>query len=74
MNNGTVWTCSYTKPGGYQSMAVWDTSQTCSGGVCTTSGFTVPAAYTYRQDLDGNKAPISSSVRIGLKPILLENQ
>lgn len=75
MNNGTVWTCSYTKPGGYSSMAVWDTSQTCSAGVCTTSNFAVPGGYTYRQDLDGNKTAISTSaVRIGLKPILLENQ
>lgn len=74
MNNGSVWTCSYTKPGGYQAMAVWDSSQTCSGGVCTTSSFVVPAGYTHRQDLDGNKTSVSSTVRIGLKPILLENQ
>lgn len=75
MNIGTVWTCSYTKPNGYQSMAVWDTSQTCSGGVCSSSSFKVPSGYTYWQDLDGNKNRISTtSIRIGLKPILLENQ
>ncbi len=74
-NVGTVWTCSYTKPGGYRSMTVWDAAQTCSAGVCTKSKFAVPVGYTYWQDLDGNKNHITTSaIAIGARPILLENQ
>ena len=72
--NGTVWQCGYTRAGGYQALAVWDTSQTCNAGVCTTSRFPVPAGFSYSQDLAGVKTQISSGVQIGIKPILLENQ
>jgi polysaccharide biosynthesis protein PslG len=72
---GTVWQCGYTRPGGYQAIAVWDTSQTCSAGTCSTSGFLVPSGYTYSLDLTGAKTNITgSAVRIGIKPLLLENQ
>jgi hypothetical protein len=71
---GTVWTCTLTRPGGYEAMAVWDSSQTCNNGVCTTSNFDVPAPYTQYHDLSGNLVTdIGSQVAIGLKPILLEN-
>jgi hypothetical protein len=73
--SGTVWQCGYTRPNGYQALAVWDTSQSCNAGTCTTSSFTVPAGFTYSLDLAGNKtAIIGSTVEIGIKPILLENQ
>jgi hypothetical protein len=74
-NIGTVWTCSYNKPGGYQSQLVWDTAQTCSGGSCSTSTFKASSAFLYAEDLNGTKSAINpTSVRIGLKPILLENR
>jgi hypothetical protein len=73
-NQATIWTCGYTRSGGYQALAVWDKSQTCNGGNCTTSSFTLPSSqYTQYQDLSGNIKLISgSTVQIGAKPILLE--
>jgi hypothetical protein len=74
---GTVWTCGLTKAGGYQALAVWDTAQSCSKGFCTTSTYRLPLGTKYirYRDLSGNASPISgSTVSIGYKPILLENQ
>ncbi len=72
---GTVWQCGYSRPGGYKSLAVWDTSQSCNNGVCTTSTFTIPPGYDYFLDITGVKTHTSgSTVQIGIKPILLENQ
>jgi hypothetical protein len=74
---GTVWTCGFTRPGGYQALVAWDTAQSCSHGSCTTSTFTVPTSVTYvhYRDLAGNVNDISgSTVQIGYKPILLENK
>ncbi len=67
---GTVYTCTLDN-----GLVVWDTAQSCSNGVCTTSNYAPPAAYTWYHDLDGNRSAISgNSVQIGYKPILLENQ
>jgi hypothetical protein len=74
---GTVWTCGLTKPGGYQALAVWDTAQSCSQGFCTTSTYRLPPGTRYirYRDLSGNASPITgSTVLIGYRPILLENQ
>jgi len=74
---GTVWTCGFTKSGGYQALAVWDTAQSCSNGFCTSSTFTIPAGtnYTHFRDLLGHVNNVGgSTVPIGYKPILLENQ
>lgn len=74
--NGSVWTCELTSLNGYQALAVWDASQNCSNGNCTTSNFTVPSPYIQYRDLAGNLTPLAgqTSVAIGAKPILLENQ
>lgn len=74
--NGSVWTCQLTSLNGYQALAVWDSSQTCSNGNCTTSNFTVSAPYIQYRDLAGNVTSLTgqTSVAIGAKPILLENQ
>jgi hypothetical protein len=73
-SSGTVWTCTFTRPNGYQATAVWDTSQTCSSGVCTTSTYAVPAGFIQHRDLSGNLTTITASqAPIGLKPILLES-
>jgi hypothetical protein len=76
--NGTVWTCGFTKPGGYQALAVWDTAQSCNNGLCTTSTFTFTPVfpnYIHYRDVYGAVTGISSrTVPIGYKPILLENK
>jgi len=74
---GTVWTCQLNK-GTLQTLAVWDTAQSCSNGTCTKSTYTIPVAnpkYFHYLDLTGKSTNISgSTVQIGYKPILLENQ
>ena len=72
-DTGTVWTCHFTKPGGIQQQAVWDTSQTCSNGTCGTSTYTPDSLYTRYQDLTGTitQVPAGTTVQIGAKPILL---
>ena len=79
-NGGTVfkavYTCDFTRTGGYQARAVFDTTQTCSNGVCTTSSYTPNTKYVQYRDITGAVYPITPGqiVQIGLKPILLENQ
>jgi hypothetical protein len=70
-----VYTCQLTRPGGYTALAVWDSSQTCNAGTCTTSSFTPPAQYIQYRDLQGNLLPITAgqTLQIGARPILLEN-
>jgi hypothetical protein len=67
-----VWTCGLTKPDGTQMLAVWDSSQTCSNGVCTTSLYSPNPMYSTYIGLNGTTANVSSAtVKIGAKPILL---
>jgi hypothetical protein len=75
-SSGSVWTCELTSTNGYQALAVWDASQTCSNGNCTTSNYTFPSQYAQFRDLAGNLTSLSgkTSVAIGAEPILLENQ
>jgi hypothetical protein len=71
--NGSIWSCNFTRPNGYQAMAVWDTSQTCTNGLCTTRMYTVPTQFTQYRDLDGNLVGLTGTqVPLGLTPILLE--
>lgn len=73
--NGTVWTCNLTSSGGVQEQAVWDTSQSCSNGTCTTSSYNPSSTYTEYYDLAGDPpTPISGSVQIGAEPILLTSK
>ena len=70
-STGTQWTCDLSGPNG-QAEAIWDTSQTCSGGVCTTIPVAVGSQFKSYLDLDGNKNSISNQkVPIGAKPVLL---
>lgn len=70
-----VYTCQLTRPGGYNALAVWDTTQSCSSGVCTTSSYTPDPQYVQYRDLTGAVTPITAGqiVQIGAEPILLEN-
>jgi IPT/TIG domain/Cellulase (glycosyl hydrolase family 5) len=69
-----VYTCQLTRPGGYNALAVWDTTQTCDG-TCTYSNYTPNSQYTQYRDLTGAVHTISPGqiVQIGAQPILLEN-
>jgi hypothetical protein len=70
--SGSVWQCTITQSG-TTSLLVWDASQTCSNGICTTSNFSVPSQYTEFDDLSGNvNQPVSNgTVAIGALPIRL---
>ena len=72
---GTVWSCGFTRSGGYKALAVWDASQDCTTTSCPTTTFTVPSGgYTQYQDVAGNVTSLNgaTSVQIGAQPILLE--
>ena len=73
---GTIWTCDFTKPGGIQEEAVWDTAQSCQNGTCTSSSYAPNSVYTSYKDLTGKVTAITSgaTVQIGAKPILLTNE
>jgi hypothetical protein len=63
---GTIWTCTYSRSGGYLAMAVWDTSGTFS--------YIVPTVFKQFRNLRGNVTKITTPiVNIGIWPILLEN-
>ena len=66
-NTGDIWSCAVGS-----NLIVWDASQTCSAGVCTSSSYTAPAAYTKYVDLTAAVTPISGAIALGVKPILLE--
>jgi hypothetical protein len=67
---GTIYTCAMDN-----GQVVWDSSQTCSKGICSTSNYTYPSTYKSYKDILGNKITLSgSTVAVGCKPIMLENQ
>jgi hypothetical protein len=67
MSSGNIWSCAVGK-----NLIVWDTSQTCSNGVCTTSQYTAPAGYTKYLDLTAASHTISGQIALGVKPFMLE--
>jgi hypothetical protein len=71
----SIWTCSMTRNNSYKAMVLWDNSQTCKSGSCTTTSYLVPSGYTQYRDLSGaTTRPIGKTIPIGLKPILLESK
>ncbi len=71
--NGTVWTCGLTK-GTVSYLILWDTSKTCSVGICPTGNVTVPSQWGFWQDMTSVSTPItivSNTVPVGIKPIIL---
>jgi hypothetical protein len=74
-NSGTLWTCLLTGPSGYQGEIIWDASQSCANGTCTSSNQPIVSTYVEYRDLAGNTTVISDqTVPVGLKPVLLDNQ
>jgi hypothetical protein len=75
VQNGKIWTCGLTGSASYQAEIIWDDSQTCSGGNCSTAAQQVPSWVTGARDLAGNPVTITNgTVPLGLKPIIVENQ
>ncbi len=66
-NSGNLWSC----PVG-TNLIMWDASQTCSNGVCTTGPYTPPRGYLQYIDLTGAIHAISGTIELGVKPILME--
>ena len=73
---GTIWSCALSREGGYEGLMVWDTAQTCQHGQCSTSEYQFQGNYVnYRTINNSQQIQISgSTVPIGAKPILLQNQ
>jgi hypothetical protein len=71
-SSSTQWSCVITTSGGTQSQAMWDTSQSCLNGPCTTADFTAPSQFTSYIDLTGTSHSIAGGiVPVGAQPILL---
>jgi len=70
--SGTIWTCGIKLANGSSAEAIWDTSQTCANGSCTTGNQTVSPTWTNYQDLTGTVHAITGgTVPVGIQPILL---
>jgi hypothetical protein len=68
--SGTVYSCQLD-----YGEIVWDSAQTCSNGVCTTSNYTLPQTYAYSEAVSGARTQLKGkTVAIGYQPILLDNQ
>ncbi len=53
---------------------MWDASQSCANGVCTTVNQTVSSQWTQYQDMTAASSPITISgsvVPLGIKPVVL---
>jgi len=74
--DGSVYTCNITGSDGTPMLAVWDASQNCSDGRCSTSSYKAPGKFTVYFTLDDTKStPIrGGTVQIGAKPILLSGK
>jgi hypothetical protein len=71
--SGTVWSCTITKSG-TQYLIMWDASQSCANGSCTTATQTVGSQWSTYQDITIANAPVSISGRIvpvGIKPVVM---
>lgn len=66
-NVGNIWSCAVSS-----NLIVWDSSQTCGSGICTSSSYAPPAGYSRYMDLTGTVLPINGPISLGVKPIMLE--
>jgi polysaccharide biosynthesis protein PslG len=67
MATNDTWTCGLTRPGGYEGLAIWNTSG--------NKAYTAPSQYTQYRTVFGvvNKLPANHVMTIGVMPLLLEN-
>jgi hypothetical protein len=71
--SGTVWSCTI-QSGVTQYLIMWDTSQSCASGSCTTKNQTIGSLWTHYQDMTTASTPIAISgnvVPVGIKPVVL---
>jgi hypothetical protein len=71
--SGTVWSCTIVS-GGTQYLVMWDTSQSCSDGVCTTGNQTVGSQWMQYQDMTSASTPnaiVGRSVPVGIKAVVI---
>jgi len=66
-SSGNIWSCVVGK-----NLIVWDASQSCANGVCTTSEYTAPAGYSEYVDLTATSFKISGQIALGIKPIMMQ--
>ncbi len=66
-NQSNIWSCVVGR-----NLIVWDASQTCSNGSCTTGPFNPPQGYAKYFDLTGARHAIVGTIPLGVKPIILE--
>jgi hypothetical protein len=70
---GTIWSCTISTSGA-ESLILWDTSQSCANGVCTTKNQTVSSQWTKYQNMTVADSPITISggiVPVGIQPVIL---
>ena len=76
ISGSTVYTCTYTRSGGYTALAVWDSNPDSScytNGAPTCSTFTIPSQYKLYRDLSGNETSVpGATISLTAQPILLE--
>jgi hypothetical protein len=65
-NAGNIWSCAIGS-----NLVVWDTSQTCTGGVCTSAAYTPPSGYSQYVDVTNTNSPVLGTISLGVKPIML---
>jgi len=75
-SDGAIYSCKLTRSDGTPMLAVWDTSQSCADGQCSTSSYKVPGNFAVYSTLDDTKStPIrGGTVPIGAKPVLLSGK
>ncbi len=70
---GTLWSCGIVISG-KPYLILWDTSQTCANGSCSTANQAVATEWTQYQDMTTPSTPSTISggvVPVGIKPVLL---
>lgn len=70
---GTLWSCGINLSG-KQYQIMWDTSQTCTNGSCSTKNQAVGSQWTQYRDMTTASTPITISggiVPVGIKAVLL---
>jgi len=70
---GSVWSCGLSISG-KAYLVMWDTSQTCANGSCSTGSQVVSSEWTTYQDMTTASSPITISgslVPVGIKPVIL---
>jgi hypothetical protein len=74
-HEGSIWSCPFSRAGGFRALAVWDASGHCGHGTCNTVRYGVDSSYLSYRTLDGRKIKIEGNqVPIGAKPIFVQNE